>query len=156
MLTLCEITIEFYVEFWVESSPNIILQSNMERFSRIIRSTQAPVRARYMYTRASVVAGKGEVVELGELKGCVVTIDVHPGLRGRVCKVDGDVVVSMAGWLAAGPVPRAEHRHPTAAAGGEVVGVHASRMHNTPRRTLCRSWHTPWPRHRRRLPQASR
>ena len=84
------------------------------------------------------------------LKRCVVTIDVYPGLRGRVCKVDGDVVVSMAGWLAAGPVPRAEHRHPTAAAGGEVVGVHASRMHNTPRRTLCRSWHTPWPRHRRR------
>ena len=40
MLTLCEITIEFYVEFWVENSPNIILQSNMERFSRIIRSAQ--------------------------------------------------------------------------------------------------------------------
>ena len=33
------------------------------------------------------------MVELGELKRCVVTIDVHPGLRGRVCKVDGDVVV---------------------------------------------------------------
>ena len=46
---------------------------------------------------ASVVAGKGKVVELSELKGCVVTIDVHPELRGRVGKVDGDVVVSAAG-----------------------------------------------------------
>jgi len=27
---------------------------------------------------------------------CVVTIDVHPELRGRVGKVDGDVVVSAA------------------------------------------------------------
>ena len=51
--------------------------------------------------RASVVAGKGKVVELSELEGCVVwcvvTIDVHPELRGRVGKVDGDVVVSAAG-----------------------------------------------------------
>ena len=35
--------------------------------------------------RGSVVASKGEAVELGELKRCVVTIDVHPVLRGRVC-----------------------------------------------------------------------
>ena len=34
------------------------------------------------------------MVELSKLKGCVVTIDVHPELRGRVGKVDGDVVVS--------------------------------------------------------------
>ena len=45
-----------------------------------------------------VGVSKGEVVELGELKRCVVIIEVHPGLRGRVCKVDGDVVVSTAVW----------------------------------------------------------
>ena len=33
MLTLSEVTIGFYVKFWVENSPNIILQSNMERLS---------------------------------------------------------------------------------------------------------------------------
>ena len=38
--TLSEVTIGFYVEFWVENSPNIILQSNVERLSRINRSTQ--------------------------------------------------------------------------------------------------------------------
>ena len=38
--TLSEVTIEFYVEIRVYKSPNTILQRNVERFSRIIRSTQ--------------------------------------------------------------------------------------------------------------------
>ena len=37
---LWEVSIRFYIEVWVDNSPNIILQSNMERFSRIIRSAQ--------------------------------------------------------------------------------------------------------------------
>ena len=38
--TLSEVIIEFYVEIRVYKSPNTILQRNVERFSRIIRSTQ--------------------------------------------------------------------------------------------------------------------
>ena len=36
--TLSEVIIGCYVKLWVQNSPNIILQSSMDRFSRIIRS----------------------------------------------------------------------------------------------------------------------
>ena len=40
MSSLSEVTIGSYVKYRVYNSPNIIFQRNMERFSRIIRSTQ--------------------------------------------------------------------------------------------------------------------
>ena len=40
MWTLSEVTIGFYVKLRIWNRPNIILQRNMEIFSRIIRSTQ--------------------------------------------------------------------------------------------------------------------